>query len=324
MSTTSIPIFSRWAIAGIVALAAYNVPARTQAAWSDLVLAKPNKGAWALTGGPASSACTSSQNDMLNALGVKSADAAALGADCPEEFAVFRKSAAMELIAFPPGTVPDGALPKTNRRQAALRFVILTECFDENGNATSFSTCAKRELTFANSIFNEERTGITFPSVRAAGLFTNGIGTPGADALKVNCDDPANVAALQAIAPTTSTTITVYYIGDVSGPTAWTCLNGEMIIMSGAPSSDSLAHEFGHSFALNLPHYNPMTPDGLFDNRNLMIGSDLRGQMLTLGQSFRFNLGTVSMLNQSTTSLSLRSCDATTTAQCPPLELDAR
>ena len=209
----------------------------------------------------------------------------------------------MELIPFPPPSVQTGALPKAPRRQAEIRFVILADCFDDQGNTKSAFTCATRHLKFARRVFNEQASGITFPRATTAGLFTDLIGTPGADDLTVDCNDASNLSALRTISPTSTSTVTVYYIGDTSGPTAWTCPNAEMIIMSGAPSPDTLAHEFGHALSLTLSHYNPFD-SGVFDNRNLMIGADVRGEMLTLGQSFRFNLDDRSILKLGATTAS--------------------
>ena len=122
----------RPATVAVLVLVAFSAPAHTQAQWTGLMLANPNKGALALAGGPASGACTNSQQNMLPSFGVKSADRSNLAADCPEELAVFRKGAAMELLASP-SSGPTGALPKTARRLAEIRFVILAECFDGRG-----------------------------------------------------------------------------------------------------------------------------------------------------------------------------------------------
>src|SRR5262245_41040501 len=44
MNSTLTRILSRWVTAAVILLAVCSLPAHTQATWTDLVLAKPNKG----------------------------------------------------------------------------------------------------------------------------------------------------------------------------------------------------------------------------------------------------------------------------------------
>jgi hypothetical protein len=115
--------------------------------------------------------------------------------------------------------------------------------------------------------------------------------------------------------------INVYYIDDVAGNQGETCRDGASdVILIGASINDTetLAHELGH--AQSLAHSNLFSgmPAG-----DLMLSPGTNRKSLSLGQCFRANVNTSSVLNRSHYRLGgTRSCpDSLGTPQCPDVAL---
>lgn len=183
---------------------------------------------------------------------------------------------------------------------------------------------AALDMANANYLYNSNKIGIAFDAIYVSAHNF-------ADANK-GCAALSQIKASGFFKPGT---LNVYYIDNPALPLGRACwddgdnkpVSPGLIFVNQTGNSETLAHEFGHAFSLDDLHL--LSPDvtaGIgFDN--LMGSSSIRSNF-TIGQAFRMNVNSISMINVNGVRVGwgVRGnppCfDATKTDWCPKLSLD--
>jgi len=153
---------------------------------------------------------------------------------------------------------------------------------------------AQNDIANANLLYNQNNVGIQFNAT-----YTSFAGNAGAAAtIGIWCPTAATVGPLQASAWYTANTLNAYYVN--SAFTGVNCGQDRNMNFIGTTANlGSLPHEFGHAYGLrpsgSWGHTNGVAG---FGNNNIMWGGGpgTRDQF-SVGQAFRLNTDTSSMLN---------------------------
>jgi hypothetical protein len=194
---------------------------------------------------------------------------------------------------------------------------------------------AKLDLTYANSIYDDNKTGISFGMDKVEldffdrlelvfllpGALLEALVVGGLDFNAVACAIPSQFEDKGFYIPGR---LNVYYVGlPFAG---MTCMDERSIMFIGLwKKPATLAHEFGHSLSLlgDGGHTNELEED--FESKNVMWsgGSEIRHH-LSLGQAFRQNLEHISTLNTNAVRTDVeRACPMIgEPSGCPPLAHD--
>ncbi len=264
---------------------------------------------------------------------------------CNSEIGVYNESNAMELIH-----------PETSWRngcgdvvQADLDPILVAPVtiWKMGAVGSQVGENADEDLAYAMEVFRTNRSGISFDPKYAWGSDAGGALT----ALATACQLPFVQPSFYD-----SDRLNVYYLPSVVSvflgdgflrrtfgslfeelePTGISCGADRNIIIIGTDSNQAtLAHEFGHAFSLHggrdeWAHVNDLYPT--FTDENVMwAGGPASRDVFTLGQSFRFNVNGISMLNENgvRTGQIERDCkpkDGTNppNRKCPALDMDWR
>lgn len=177
------------------------------------------------------------------------------------------------------------------------------------------SNLVKAGLAQANTLYDASRCGIKFKKLE----IVDEVDLAAREGLlKVKCGD-GRFNVMMAKIPPRSGSVNVYYLDDPGAFGVW-CPLSKVALISSAPRSETLAHEFGHALFLG-------PSDGILPSSNLMCEQSIQVRdHLTIGQCFRCNMESGSMLRV----LNLRggptrSCPTGLGgALCPDLSLDAQ
>ena len=235
---------------------------------------------------------------------------------CASEVAVFSKTNAMGLVdtvdkwSDEPGDVV--SVPMRNPYAVSLNILIMS------GDVMSESAAVRQseaiaDVTTASQLFNDNLCGITF-SVQVIQDERRGDFTP--DLLTAGCN--GNVERFRAVDPerTGQRGLNVFYYDGVYGTQGQACSDGTsaVILISKWSGGETLAHELGHALALG--HTNEI-PDMPLDD--LMMSPSSFPATLTVGQCFRTNVDTDSVLN--TLPVRTEPSRLCTDSNCPPLSI---
>lgn len=183
-------------------------------------------------------------------------------------------------------------------------------------------TAAQNDFANANLLYNQNNVGIQFNPT-----YTNVTGNAGAiNTIGTNCPTAATVGNLQGSAWYTANRLNMYYVN--SAFTGVNCGQDRNINFLGTTANlGSLPHEIGHAYGLrpsgSWGHTNGIAG---FGNNNIMWGGGPGTRSnFTVGQSFRLNTDSTSMLNANgdragSTETCLPNVSSTT---CPALDLDS-
>lgn len=285
---------------------------------------------------PGASGC--SDDEVSRAAGTAEVGNLLAAADCPADASVFSSGNAM---AFRPaltswtdscGDKLPVALAPTLVAPATFFFVTSDDtAMGEWG--FDISTVAKADLDLANQIYFANKTGIAlsmtprhltpFEKLALLPLLVNVVDAlaNGFDPLTFVCGLPAT---LESKGLYVKGRLNVYYL-PVPG-TGMICPDDRNVVfMALNKNPETLAHEFGHSLSLlgNWGHTND-APSGFGTNNVMWVRANDVRDHFSLGQAFRQNVDTTSMLNVNGVRQELaRPCalDADT-PECPPLALD--
>ncbi len=181
---------------------------------------------------------------------------------------------------------------------------------------------AQNDIANANLLYNQNNVGVQFNPT-----YTNYSGVAGATAtIGTWCPTAFTVAGLQGSAWYTANRLNAYYVNN-----AFTGVNcgqdRNMNFIGTIANLGSLPHEFGHAYGLrpsaSWGHTNGVAG---FGNNNIMWGGGPGTRNnFTVGQSFRINTDTTSMLNANgdrtgSTETCLPNASSTI---CPALSLDS-
>ena len=191
---------------------------------------------------------------------------------------------------------------------------------------------AERDMANANFIYNDQKVGFAFDATYANAL-------PAASFANKGCAASNQIRASNFFRPDR---INVYYIDNwtdpdlVRGEACWIgppdnkpSSPGLIFVNRWAPP-DTLAHEFGHVFSLDDLAALPQAVTNGIGTNNIMAGwtpGIIRSEF-TIGQSFRMNVNSISMINVNGVRVGwgIRGnppCfDATTSNRCPALARD--
>lgn len=180
------------------------------------------------------------------------------------------------------------------------------------------AAAAANDLANANLLYNTNNVGVQFAAtvndVSGNAAAVNTIGT--------GCD---NAAAVQGSAFFTAGRLNVYYVD--SAFTGVNCgLNFNINYIGTTSNIGSLPHEFGHAYGMRPTNGGHVNAIAGFGNNNIMWGGGpATRNWFTVGQAFRLNVHTPSMLNANGTRTGpTRNCLPLTTSNiCPALALDA-
>ncbi len=181
---------------------------------------------------------------------------------------------------------------------------------------------AQNDFANANLLYNQNNTGIQFNPT-----YNNFFGNAAAVAtIGVGCPTAATVGNLQGSAWYTANRLNIYYVNS-----AFTGINcgqdRNMNFIGTIANLGSLPHEIGHAYGLrpsgNWGHTNGVAG---FGNNNIMWGGGPGTRNnFSVGQSFRLNTDTTSMINVNGNRVGpTETCmPNASSATCPPLALDS-
>ncbi len=181
---------------------------------------------------------------------------------------------------------------------------------------------AQNDFANTNLLYNQNNTGIQF-----APTYNNFTGNATAAAtIGTWCPTAATVGNLQGSAWYTANTLNIYYVN--SAFTGVNCgQDRNMNFIGTIANLGSLPHEIGHAYGLrpsaSWGHTNAVAG---FGNNNIMWGGGPGTRNnFSVGQSFRINTDTTSMLNANGNRLgSTETClPNASSATCPALKLDS-
>lgn len=258
------------------------------------------------------------RNDQLRRLvDTESLGSALANGSCNSEIAVFSDDNAMAFDT-PVTTWTD---PLGNVHTVALDPIITVPVSIWVADATQVVT-AQNDIANANLLYNQNNAGVQFnatiQNVSANAIAVATIGTW--------CPTAATVGNLQGSAWYTANTLNAYYVNN-----AFTGLNcgqdRNMNFIGTTANLGSLPHEFGHAYSLrptaSWGHTNGVAG---FGNNNIMWGGGPGTRNhFSVGQSFRINTDTTSMLNANGNRAGpTRTCAPNTNSTtCPVLSLDS-
>ena len=180
------------------------------------------------------------------------------------------------------------------------------------------AAAAANDLANANFLYNTNNVGVQFAATvndvsgNAAAVATIGTGC-------------GSAAAVQGSAFFTAGRLNVYYVD--SAFTGVNCgLNFNINYIGTTANIGSLPHEFGHAYGMRPIDGGHVNGIAGFGNNNIMWGGGpATRDWFTIGQAFRLNVHTPSMLNTNGTRTgTTRNCLPLTTSNiCPALALDA-
>lgn len=181
---------------------------------------------------------------------------------------------------------------------------------------------AQNDIANANLLYNQNNVGVQFNAT-----ITNVSGNAAAvTQIGTWCPTAATVGALQGSTWYTANTLNAYYVN--SAFTGVNCGQDRNMQFIGTTANlGSLPHEFGHAYGLrpsaSWGHTNGVAG---FGNNNIMWGGGPGTRnWFTIGQSFRINTDTTSMLNvNGDRTGSTRTCLPNASSNvCPVLTLDS-
>lgn len=177
---------------------------------------------------------------------------------------------------------------------------------------------AANDVANSNLLYNQNNVGVQF-----AATVNDVSGNAAAlAAIGSDCDDAATV---QGSAFFTPGRLNVYYVD--TALTGVNCgLNFNINYIGTIANIASLPHEFGHAYGMRPIAGGHVNAVAGFGNDNIMFGGGpATRDQFTLGQAYRLNVHTPSMLNTNGTRVGpTRNCLPLTTSNlCPALALDA-
>ncbi len=255
---------------------------------------------------------------------------------CAEEVAVYSKGDAMTLLVDPGFEDACGDAPSANLGpllEAPLNiWVAGVGAPSFFGGGVDLTALSGIHVAKAIQLYDENKTGISFQAttrplpgtlggIASLALACTGIfNVPGVDAI---------LTALKASPAYVQGEFNVYYLdlGIFSFTGANCSADRNVTFISTAASETTLAHEFGHAFAM---HGNQSTGGHTnghmgFTKENLMwVNGGVARSHVSLGQAFRMNVDAASMLNlNSVRSGPQRSCPLLSSSpDCPSLARD--
>ena len=237
---------------------------------------------------------------------------------CNSEVAVFSDDNAMAFdTPVTTWTDPLGDLHTVN-----LQGIINVPVSVWIANAGSAAT-AVNDFANANLLYNQNNVGIQFTAtmnnVSANAAAVTAIGT--------NCPTTATIGALQASGWYTANRLNIYYVNRAF--TGVNCNSDQNVSYLGTTANlGSLPHEIGHAYGLRTFAANWGHTNGLagFGNNNIMWGGGpATRNHFSVGQAFRINTQTTSMLNvNGDRTGTTRNCPTNVSSNtCPTYELDS-
>jgi len=211
---------------------------------------------------------------------------------CANEVLAFANGNAMALRIDPPWTDSWGdTIPITMEPQPTviINAFIMTADWRTESISVRIDK-AKDDITRAVQIYGDSQCGITFAAGLIKDVHTNNFSSNLAFG---GCS--GSVAALNGVDGATSQRgIKVFYNDGPSGLAGETCADGNtaVIVMTQSATNETLAHELGHAFSLG-----DSNGAAGIDSTNLMLSPAPDPAALTLGQCFRTNINTTSVLN---------------------------
>jgi len=191
----------------------------------------------------------------------------------------------------------------------------------------SFLVRAQNDFANTNLLYNQNNTGIQFAPTYNNFLDNSTLeNILAAATIKTGCPTAATVGNLQGSAWYTANTLNIYYVN--SAFTGVNCFQDRNMNYIGTIANlGSLPHEIGHAYGLrpsaSWGHTNAVAG---FGNNNIMWGGGPGTRNnFSVGQSFRLNTDTTSMLNANGNRVgSTETClPNASSATCPALSLDS-
>lgn len=231
---------------------------------------------------------------------------------CPSELAAFAESHAMHLLA-PLAAWTDAGGDVVSISMTSLLDVPLAVWIMHQNRSNTRAAEVEVEVNRAAQLYDTGQCGVEFT---AAVSDVSRRSFP-SDLLGAGCDRLADFKAVGFQAGR----VNVYYTRTANGFQGLQCPDGNSdILLIGATINDSetLAHELGH--ALSWGHWNTTQGNG---GDNLMLSPGSFRNSLSLGQCFRANANSGSVLNRlSVRTGPTRDCpDGVATASCPALAI---
>jgi hypothetical protein len=231
-------------------------------------------------------------------------------ADCPAEVAVFADSHAMQLLTPVAFTDQDDDVVPVN--MTTLINVPLAVWIMFQNPTQDREREVETEVIRATQLFDMEQCGIEFNSV--INVQTTGFDF---ELLDSGCERLSDFKNVRFDAGR----INVYYIRSVHDNQGQRCEDGasDVLLIGGSrKDSETLAHELGHATSLG-----DLKPPHEIGTDNLMLSPGSGRNSMSLGQCFRSNVNTASVLNRSQIRMGpTRNCpDTTESSTCPRLVL---